>query len=361
MSSMHTTWCLRYLLRSRRRSCALAAAVLALSLGMSFGQTTEGRPVPLFTGSVGFLTNVDNGVPELQPIFAPVVLAPIGDHWLIESRGEFSGEFDPRNGRLAGQLDKELDYAQIDYIGNRYVTVTAGRFLTPFGIYNERLYPIWIRKIETLPLIFPIGTGSSDGFMLRGGFAVSPQVSLNYATYFSVMSNTAVLDSDRLTGGRIGLFLPGPRVEVGASFQQLLQEDRSRSTGFHFAWQPNSIPLNLRSEYAWSGAKGSGYWVEAALGLAQVSRWQHTLRHVELVGRGQQYFVGNLDSADSQEYGLPQANTNEGEFGVNYYFRDGMKGTFSYGRQLSSLGNANVWTFGIAYRFVLPMGRTEVQ
>jgi hypothetical protein len=141
----------------------------------------------------------------------------------------------------------------------------------------------------------------------------------------------------------------------------LLQEDRSRSVGFHFGWQPNRVPLNLRSEYAWSGSKGSGYWIEGAYALSQVMHWQQALRHLELVGRGQQYFPGNLQPDDAEEYGLPLANTRQGDFGLNYYLRDGLKATASYGREFNSLGNANIWSFGLAYRFVVPLGRTGGQ
>ena len=321
----------------------------------------EATPIPLLTGSAGFFTNAEAGQTQLIPVFAPVLLAPLGNHWLIESRAEFSGEFLPQKGTVSGQLEKEVDYAQIDYIANPYLTVTAGRFLTPFGIYNERLYPIWIRKLENVPIIFPIGTGSSDGLMLRGGFAVNSKANLNYATYFSTLSNINKLDSDRLTGGRIGIFLPGRRIEFGTSFQQLLQEDRTRSVGFHFGWQPTRVPLNLRSEYAWSGSKGSGYWLEGAYGLSQISHWEKAMRRLELVGRAQQYLPGNLQPSDAEEYGLPLANTREGDFGLNYYFRDGLKATASYGRQFSSVGNANLWSFGVAYRVVVPLGRTGDQ
>jgi hypothetical protein len=75
-------------------------------------------------------------------------------------------------------------------------------------IYNERLDPIWIRSLQPTPLIFPLGTGSSDRAMLRGGFSINPMVNLNYATYFSTLSTMNKFESDRLAGGRIGFFLP---------------------------------------------------------------------------------------------------------------------------------------------------------
>src|SRR5438874_9476898 len=195
------------------------------------------RPVPILTGSAGFFTNVNVGQTQLVPEINPVILLPLGDRWLIESRAEFKGEFErPEDGGpYGGKVEKELDYLQVDFIANPLVTVTAGRFLTPFGIYNERLYPIWIRSLQQVPLIFPIGTGSSDGVMLRGGFPVSPKVNLNYAAYFSTVSTVNKFESDRTAGGRFGFFLPVPRIEPGVSWHKLLQEHRTNAVRFQLA------------------------------------------------------------------------------------------------------------------------------
>ena len=340
---------------------AFAFLLVAAPASVSAQNTESEKPVPVLTGSVGFFINQWNGQTQLVPVASPVILVPLGDHWLIESRGEFEGEFHrpPGGGPFGGVLGKEVNYAQVDYIANPYVTITAGRFLTPFGIYNERLYPIWIRSLQPTPLIFPIGTGSSDGVMLRGGLPANNKVNVNYAVYFSTLSTISALDSDRLAGGRIGFFFPGPRIEIGASLQQLLQEERTKSVGFHFAWQPNRVPLNLRSEYAWDGTKGSGYWIEGAYRLSQIPHAQRVLRHTEVVGRAQQYFAGELAPSDAAEYNLPIVNARQADLGLNYYFSDGFKAVTSYGRLFSSTGNFNIWTFGVAYRFALPLGRSQ--
>src|SRR4029077_15206480 len=138
----------------------------------------------------GYFTNVNGGETQLVPSITPVLLVPLVDRRLVESRAQFKGEFERSNGGgpYGGKVEQEVDYLQLDYIANRYLTVTAGRFLTPFGIYNERLYPIWIRGLQPTPLIFPLGTGSGDGLMLRGGFSLNSRVNLNYATYFSTLS-----------------------------------------------------------------------------------------------------------------------------------------------------------------------------
>jgi hypothetical protein len=314
--------------------------------------------VPILTGNAGFFTNVNAGQLQLVPEVNPVLLLPLGDRWLIESRGEFKGEFERPNGGgpYGGKVEKGLDYLQADFIVNPWVTITAGRFLTPFGIYNERLYPIWIRSLQPTPLIFPIGTGSSDGVMVRGGFPLNSKANLNYAAYFSTLSTINWLSSDRLAGGRLGFFLPGPRIEAGFSWQKLLQEGRSNSFGFHFAWQPTRLPLNLRSEYARSNL-GSGYWIEGAYRLSQLPLWQRAMRRTEVVARAQQLLAGRISESTATEYGLPYLDTREGDFGLNYYLHDGLKATVSYGRQFNAENNFNLWTAGIAYRFAFPLGR----
>jgi hypothetical protein len=124
------------------------------------------------------------------------------------------------------------------------------------------------------------------------------------------------------------------------------------------------MPLNLRSEFARS-FEGSGYWIEGAYRLSQVRFWQKPMRRTEVVARAQQFFVGAIGTGAESDYDLPGVNTREADFGVNYFLRDGMKGIFSYGRQFSPSGNFNQWSFGLAYRFLLPLGRvgspSEVQ
>jgi hypothetical protein len=350
------------------RWAILLIVVLMTFLGVSplraQEQADAPKPVPVIIGGSGFITTFDGGEPHLGPLIAPVVLVPMGNRWLIESRTTFESDLTPRPGSSAfhGKVLKNVDYLQLDFIANPYMTVTVGRFLTPFGIFNERLYPIWIRNLQTDPLILPIAIGpsqASTGAMVRGGFQATSAFNVNYAAYFSALSTIASgsatpLDSDRAAGGRLGIFIPNARLELGGSFQHLLQNERSNSFGFHGGWQPSSLPLELRGEYERS-ARGSGYWIEPAYRLSQVPFWQYAMRRTQLVARLQQYWVGELPS-DS----LPSANTRQFEFGVNYYFRDGLRGVSSYGRQFSEMGNKNVWTIGLTYRFAFSLGHGDV-
>ena len=350
---------------SFRLPCLLVSFLFPFLGGERTGAQTPDpeKPIPILSGGAGYFTNVTGGQAQLNPKMSPVLLLPIGDRWLIESRGEFEGDFRRTGGTgaYAGPVNKHLDYFELDYIANRYLTVTTGRFLTPFGIFNERLYPIWIRSLQPDPLIFPIATGSGDGAMLRGGFPLNAKANMNYAAYVSVTSiGLGGVGSERLAGGRMGFFLPGPRIEAGASWQKLLQDERSNAFGFHFAWQPVRLPLNLRSEYARS-FQGSGYWIEGAYRLTQVPFWQKAMRHTEIAARAQQFFIGQISYNDAQQYGLPGVSTREGDLGLNYYLHDGLKAAASYGRQFSSDGNLNLWTVGLAYRFAFPLGRLGTQ
>jgi hypothetical protein len=155
----------------------------------------------------------------------------------------------------------------------------------------------------------------------------------------------------------MGFFFSGPRLEIGGSWQRTLQDARRNAFGFHMGWQPTKLPLSVRSEYA-HAFEGSGYWVEGAYRLSQMHFLQKAIRHTEFVGRAQQFFVGAIGPDAEDAFELPGVNTREADFGVNYFLRDGMKGIFSYGRQFSSAGNFNQWSFGVAYRFLIPLGRT---
>jgi hypothetical protein len=146
--------------RVARWSSILAAAFVLLALGPRVAAQTDRpdlandppEPVPLFSAGMGFITPFEGGQPHLDPLVSPVFLVPIGDHWLVESRDTFESDLatPPGSDSFRGVVQKEVDYLQLDYIANPYLTVTVGRYLTPFGIFNERLYPIWIRDLRSV-------------------------------------------------------------------------------------------------------------------------------------------------------------------------------------------------------------------
>lgn len=311
---------------------------------------------PIISGGVQFLSTTSGGATFYQPAIAPVVSIPIGDRWLIESRATFDevvSREDGSTGPYSARTSSSIDYLQLDYIANSHVTIVVGEFLTPFNIYNERIAPIWIHNIADAPLIAGIGTrtsGSSDGAMLRGVAVSRKNVELNYTAYFSALVDASQFGAGRSAGGRVGAFVPGKGLEIGMSYQRFLQNLHLNSWGSYLVWQPSHAPLDLRAEYAHSRG-GQGYWVEAAYRFSRYRGEDSRLGRLQAVGRVQQFYLGTPSPDDV----IPGADTKRVDFGLNYYLPHNFRLNGSYGRQFSSLGNANVWNFQITYRFLFPL------
>lgn len=331
----------------------LSALMLLLLLGPVVHAQSD---VPIVSGGAGFVATRAGGQTSLQPIIAPVFAAPVGDRWLFESRVDLREFiFQPGGpGPYSHQFFGTLEYAQVDFTATPWLTIVAGRFLPPFNMYTERLSAIWIHNLPDDPLILAIGTGTTgynDGLMVRGVFLARDNYQLHYTAYFSTLSTIDKLESGRSTGGRLGSFFPKLGLEIGASYQKLLQDSRDNSAGAYLSWQPSAFPLDLRSEYAHSKF-GQGYWIEGAYRFSRFRGPDSLLGRVQLVGRMEQFFHGETPNPGS---GLPSADAQKPEFGWNYYLPHEVRLTASYGRQLSSAGNVNIWNFGITYRFLFPL------
>jgi hypothetical protein len=311
---------------------------------------------PIISGGVQYLSTTAGGATVFQPVIAPVVAAPIGEHWLIESRATFDEVVFRENGSTGpyhALTFSSVDYLQLDYVANSHLTVVVGDFLTPFNIYNERLAPVWIHNLADAPLIAGIGTrtsGSSDGAMIRGVAVSRKNWQFNYAAYFSALVNASHFGAGRSAGGRAAVFLPSKRLEVGMSYQRFLQDEHLNSWGSYVVWQPGSTPLDLRAEYAHTRG-GQGYWVEAAYRFSRFRGAETWLGRLQAVGRVQQFYLGTPTIDDVN----PGADTQKVDFGFNYYLPHNLRLNTSYGRQFSSLGNSNIWNFQITYRFLFPL------
>jgi hypothetical protein len=310
--------------------------------------------VPVITGSAGFLYSKDAGQTALQPVINPILLFPLGSKLLVEANAELQG-FVARSspgGPYHWQSFSTLEYLQLDYVVNAHVTIVAGRFLTPFNIYEERLGPMWIHNFQDDPIIFPIGTrtsGSSDGGMVRGVVVSRPDWLLNYTAFFSGLSTSNKFQAGRAFGTRVGLFLPKVNLEIGTSYQRFLQDQHINSYGVYLAWKP--VPrLDVKGEYAHS-PQGQGYWIEAAYRFSDSGPLGHELRNIQPVIRGQQFY--RLAAGVNDE--LPQADTQRVDFGLNYYFPHEIRLNGSYGRQFSNGRNSNNWTLDLTYRFLFPL------
>lgn len=348
--------------------CACSALAITLCLtvpGLVLAQDSQpvenqAGHVPAISGGMGYIHNVNGGVTTLEPQINPILLVPFGSHVLLESRTDFTGFFERQNltsGPFTGKVFKTVEFAQINWLANTHVIVTAGRYLLPFGLYGERLQPIWIRNLQDSPITSTIGTrtsGSGDGFMLRGVAVQKPSYSIQYSSYFSTRSNINQLQSARVAGGDVSLYLTHPHLEIGTSYQRFLQNNQINSVATYVSWQPPSIPLDIKAEADYSH-NGRGYWFETAYLFKQLPI-PPVFQRTQIVGRIQHFFPSNGGGNS-----LPSVNSQRFDAGLNYYVRDDLRFVSSYGRSFSSQGNANIWNVGFTYRFLFPLwpGRTK--
>jgi hypothetical protein len=140
----------------------------------------------------------------------------------------------------AGSTHFDLGYANMVYFLNDYITITAGKFLTPIGLFNERFHPTWINPLP----IDPLGVGhggplpsSEVGLQIRGGVQAGA-TKWNYSLYVSngpifedgsgdperagtlVYSNFSDNNGNKALGGRLSwLPLINSTLEIGISGQ----------------------------------------------------------------------------------------------------------------------------------------------
>lgn len=310
---------------------------------------------PLISGGVGFFTHTNGGNTVYFPAISPVLEAPLGQYLLVESRAFLDESFFPKGGGKPGYTSEPflgLTYLQLDILATAHVTVVGGYFLTPFGTYNERLSPIWISNFQDAPLITPLGTmgtESSVGGMLRGSAMSLPKVSIDYAAYFSANSTNEQFQAERSTGGRVDSYFPRQRLELGMSYGLLLQKTEKNYEGFHVWWEPANSGFKLRSEYA-HGPHSQGYWIETDYRLSRFGGAESPVGRLEPVFRWQQTFRNSPDPTD----GLPAADTQRVDSGLDYHFPHEVRINLSYARQFSATGDRNVWETSIVYRFLFP-------
>lgn len=316
--------------------------------------STEAGHVPVLSGGMGYIYNVNGGTSTLQPAIDPVLLIALGSHVLVESRTEFVGVFQRRNGNgdYTGQVFTSVDYAQADWLANSHAMLVAGKYITPFGLYAERLVPIWIATFQNTPLTYGIGTrttGAGIGGELRGIVAQTNKYSIQYATYYSAHSNVYQLEAARTTGFDASVYFPAHRVEAGTSYQRFLDPKQINSEAVYISWQPPAVPLDIKAEYDHS-YYGHGYWIQAAYTLSQVPIANSFFRRMEVAGRMEQSFP--LHGGGN---GVPRIDTQRPGLAFNYYIKDNLRIVSNYERQFTAAKNANVWNVGFTYRFVWPL------
>jgi hypothetical protein len=329
---------------------------IAVSLGMlSVSRYGMAQDTPLLSGGVGFFTSTSGGQTTYLPEFEPLLAAPIGQRFLVESRAILLESFAPNGGSQPGYDHTHfigLTYLQGDYFLSSHVTITGGAFLIPFNTYNDRLSPIWIGNFQNAPLTVSIGdlsTGTGTGGMLSGSAISRRKYSIAYNAYFSSRVDNQYFEAKRSFGGRTRLYLPDQRLEIGVSYNRLLQGTHENFYGAHLWWEPKDSGFQLRSEFA-RGHHAQGYWFETAYRTQAFGGFDSLIGRIEPVFRMNQSFRRDTVVSD----GVPLVNTQRADFGLDYNLPHNTRILTSYSRQFSSTGNSNIWQTGIVYRFLFP-------
>lgn len=190
--------------------------------------------------------------------FATTFIWSHSDRFLFE--GELESAYDH------GGFAMDLEYANLAYILTDHLTLRAGKFLSPFNTFNDRMHPPWINKMPTAPLGLghhdPVGPANEFGVELRGGARLggpkinyslfvsngpvlnviadeaSPSANINY-------TNSEDNNNNKAIGGRLGLLpFDDSSLEVGIS-GHYSDKIGSRDTAFEdissFSWSSDIL------------------------------------------------------------------------------------------------------------------------
>jgi hypothetical protein len=224
----------------------LLIALLVLFTGALWAQDTlsvcktdtsrSGIHIPMLTGNgfINFEKMSDENSPVLHGALYPILI------WKISNKFFFENETDIAFEENALKID--IEYATLHYEVNKFVSIGAGKFLSPFGAFQERIHPSWINKFAEAPLGLGhegimVGPMAEVGVELRGGSALGSS-KINYGAYISngpalvtgtgdsmmtgmlEYGNLEDNNNNKAVGGRLG-FLPfsNSSLEVGISRQ----------------------------------------------------------------------------------------------------------------------------------------------
>ena len=236
--------------------------------------------------TAGFTAENHAGGNKFSATFNPILL------WKMSDRLLFEGEFEVE---LAGHdATPVLEMAQISYVLNDFMTLGAGKFLSPINYFVERQHMGWVNKLPDKPLAVYDGLlpESNVGAQVRGGVPLGLGSSkVGYSVYLAnaPQLQTAsgpdvdVHDVGRLdwndfdnvghrvaVGGRIGL-IPLPQFELGYGMQwaDVTPRDLGVSTvhsllqsvdaSYIQELKPLGGTVNLKAQWAWTHIDGFPY------------------------------------------------------------------------------------------------------
>jgi len=251
-----------------------------------------------------------------------------------------------------------LEYAQISYLFNDYLTFGAGKFLNPTNYFMERLHPAWINKLPDQPLSIAASNRIQAKTLLGGQVRGAVPLRLlglsggrvGYAFYAAngpQMQNDGSLkfknfsgnNSSPSVGGRIGL-VPLAGLEVGYGFELGRVRDpfasSSRDVTTHVVdasyvktYQAILGQIALYGQWSWrnvENSSGLGFDNEINGGYGQVA-YRPSLAELRWIKNLEGVF--RFDRLN-QPNGSAFYDENRYTIGMNYYFNPTTLFKFAY-------------------------------
>jgi len=177
-------------------AAAVAAALtmtVAPNLQAEEGSSLDiGRFVIAGYGDVSYVeTDNPDANSNVESRFVPIFLFQLSEKIHIESELEFSLGAN-------GETEVEMEYADIHYFLNDNTTITAGKFLLPFGQFGPNIHPSWINKLPSGPGLYGHGGNGS----LAPLVPVMSDTGINIRNSFNIGSSKLFTDFYVVSGPR---------------------------------------------------------------------------------------------------------------------------------------------------------------
>lgn len=221
---------------------------------------------------------------------APILLFRMTDKMFAEAELEFGLE--------DGATETGLEYATVHCLANDYLTVSAGKFIVPFGVFAQRIHPSWINRFTSAPPVYgghggvpgndPLLPILSDIGVMASAVAPLGGVgrSVTFSAYLTNGPRTAAghlgeeddepehgarpefdfgsasgdNNDNKMLGGRVGLVLaPNFEVDASALTSRWGHAEAGGNTGKPLAFTGYNLAaeyrpraeLELRTEWVW--------------------------------------------------------------------------------------------------------------
>lgn len=216
------------------------------------GTSLSGNTKGVITGGafIDFSSSKDTDVKTnfSQTGFSPIFLWKLSDKLFFESEVEVQIE--------KGETGVDLEYAKFSYVLNKYMTIGAGRMLTPFGAYVERLHAAFVEKFPNSPLMMhhidgmqAIGpNGAEMGIDIRGGIPLGNS-KMNYAVYIS-------------NGAKLNDGSEDPMMAGSLEYENFFDNNSNKAIGGRIGFLPfsnSSLEIGISGNYAKTGNPKSQY------------------------------------------------------------------------------------------------------